>query len=826
MSRAWLAALMSPPYAALHWSAPGYLPDAIWQPGLRVLVPLGNSIRLAVLLHPASAPKIGVSGGTLSTANVDPLAPPASIELKPLLWPAEREPLLAAWYLDLAEQLALRQMRSPGQVLGSLLPLGLRKTNVRFEVRGGVKTRKLDPKALKALAAAWRPELAGSTELDKLAADWLEGRMVAVEARSEQIVYCTVAKDPPWPLRPAARRQIEAMEYLWERGSLDRKLLIKALGDSGREIVATLATKGLITIGARPDDDHCDHGAATATPDPECNTDANEGAGPDNIVFNPAQAAALEALRAALDDPIGCTRLLFGVTGSGKTAVYLSLAQSCLAQGRSVFLLAPELALALNLYKAARAWFPEHVASGALHFYHGYQSAARRERTFREVAGAVGPVLAVGTRSTLFLPVADPGLVVLDEEHDGSFKQDERMQYQAKEVAFFLVRRSGGLLLLGSATPDVKTYYAAEQGAATAVVLEHRAGGGELPAIRLVDIRGQTVTDHLLAAETTTALKQTLARGEQAIILLNRRGYAPLMYCLDCGIVAKCPDCEIGLTYHKGRERLVCHYCGLSRPFPLICPGCGGCHYLPMGEGTEKLEESLSALVPPTARVLRLDRDSTRKPGRMEEILESFGRGEAQLMVGTQMLSKGHHFPEVTTVVVADADMGLNLPDYRATERTFQLLVQVAGRAGRGEKPGEVLIQTRDPSNASWGFVRTGDYLGFYRTELELRRKRRYPPFVKLGLIRIQFALSFENGPRVLSEASRLGREVGKSLGVQFLGPAPAPLRMLRGWKRFHCLLKSEDWPSIRAVYGRLRAGLPASEQLRLALDLDPVDML
>jgi primosomal protein N' (replication factor Y) len=736
-----------------------------------------------------------------------------NLTLKPLLWPAERAPLLTPWYLDLAEQLALRQMRSLGQVLGSLLPLGLRSGKLRFELRGDGKARKIDPKSLFALNDDARAELAAA---------WLEGRMRAVESRREPDIVCQALQEPPWPLRPAARRQIEAMELLWERGGMERKLFLKTLGAGGSEVMAALAAKGLVSIGPRVEEKDAEDPELLAAVSAE---DGAEGRGPEALVFNEEQAQAYEMLRDALDARQGGARLLFGVTGSGKTAVYLALCKHCLESGRSAYLLAPEIALAMNLYKAARAWFPELAASGGLHFSHGSQSPQKREATFRAVAEATAPVLVVGARSALFLPVLDPGLVVLDEEHDAAFKQDERLNYQAKEIGWHLARRSRGLLVLGSATPDVKTYYAAEQGLAPAARMTRRAAGNELPAMRVVDIRGQSATEQLLAEETIDALKATIARGEQAIILINRRGYAPLMYCLDCGTVAKCPECEIGLTYHKARERLVCHYCGLSRPFPLIC-NCGGSHYLPMGEGAERLEESLSTLVPPTARVLRLDRDTTRSPGRLEGILGAFGRGEAQLMVGTQMLAKGHHFPQVTNVVVADADLGLHLPDYRAMERAFQLLVQVAGRAGRGEKPGEVFIQTRDPSHPCWAFVRENDYLGFYHAELEVRRKRRYPPFVKLGLLRVQHAADWEEGARVLGEIAKCGREAGRELGVQFLGPAPAPLRMLRGWKRFHCLLKAEGWPAVRATYGRILERLPVSAKLRISLDLDPVDML
>lgn len=319
---------------------------------------------------------------------------------------------------------------------------------------------------------------------------------------------------------------------------------------------------------------------------------------PTPFCLNADQEAALAGLRAALGEEEAASRLLYGVTGSGKTAVYLELAKMCLAQGKSLLLLAPEVALAHKLRRDAACSLPD----APLFFYHGYQSPARREATFRALAARREPCLVVGTRSALFLPVPRLGCVVLDEEHDGSFKQDESLSYQAKEVAWFRMAQARGLLLLGSATPDVKTFYAAESGHLPLLRLPSRVGGKPLPPVELIDI--STVSpvvsamdgDGLLAPQSEAALRETLDRGEQAVVLLNRRGYAPLMYCLDCNSTLRCPQCEIGLTYHKGREKLVCHYCGYTRPFPSPCPQCKGMNFLPLGEGTERLAERLSVL--------------------------------------------------------------------------------------------------------------------------------------------------------------------------------------------------------------------------------------
>ncbi|MFO7718552.1 MAG: primosomal protein N', partial [Desulfohalobium sp.] len=293
-----------------------------------------------------------------------------------------------------------------------------------------------------------------------------------------------------------------------------------------------------------------------------------------------------------------------------------------------------------------------------------------------------------------------------------------------------------------------------------------------------------------------------------------------------CGEVAKCPHCEVGFTFHKRRQRLVCHYCGQQKDFPFVCPKCQSSQFVPLGEGTECIEEYLSTSLPPGVRVDRLDRDSTRRQGRLEEILAAFSRGESQVLVGTQMLSKGHHFPGVTLAVVVDGDLGLNLPDYRAAERTFQMLVQVSGRAGRGEKRGQVVIQTRDPEHYCWEYVRRGDYSGFFEHEAALRQRLSYPPYVKLALLRLSFPVDWAEGAEQIREVGRFVRNAGKAAGLRVLGPAPAPLGRLRGRFRYHCLLKGENWQEMRGVYQQVRQEFAKVRQLRIQLDLDPVHMM
>ncbi|MDR3320669.1 MAG: primosomal protein N' [Desulfovibrio sp.] len=778
-------ALLSPPYNVLTYEIPSEFPVEFWRPGLRVVAPLGNGAqRAAVLL-----------------ALKDKSDLPEDTVCKPVCWVLETIPLLPRDLLLMLQDMAMRQGITAGHILGHVLPKGMRSTKIRLRRLYDGKAESFSLRRIQQLSSVERAQLALEMYAGK-------ARILAAGADAASEEFCILRSDPPWPVRPNAARQIEVLEFLHERGSTTRRHLLRQLGAPAAQPLHALVAAGHVALAREEAEDEV---IGDLLPPP-----------PSSFELNTEQSLAVTDLCAALGSDEPLSRLLFGVTGSGKTVVYLELAKACLEQGKSMLLLAPEVALAHKLRRDAARALPD----APIFLYHGYQSAARREDSFRALAAREDACLVVGTRSALFLPIPRLGCIVLDEEHDASYKQDEQLSYQAKELAWFRMRQNRGLLLLGSATPDLKTWHAAQNGVLPVLRLPHRVSGRPLPPVEMVDLRGSNFfaeAGGMLAQESEEALRQTMAKGEQAIVLLNRRGYAPLVYCLDCGKTQRCPQCEIGLTYHKGREKLVCHYCGWSKPFPSPCLYCKGMNFLPLGEGTERLAERLVTIA--GGPVLRLDRDSTRRPGRMEEILAAFARQEGAILVGTQMVSKGHHFPRVTLVVAADGDLGLNLPDYRAAERTFQLLLQSAGRAGRGEKAGRVLIQTRDVGHYCWQYVRSGDYEGFYAGELERRRLRNYPPFVRLALLRISFAVGNSNGPAALAEVAASVRERGRDLGVRVLGPAPAPLAMLRGRRRFHCLLKGQNWPDLRQLY--FWATMHGkSDVLRIFLDIDPVNML
>jgi primosomal protein N' (replication factor Y) (superfamily II helicase) len=761
--------LLSSPYSVLTYAMPEDLPRQMWHVGGRVVVPLGKSFRVGILTQV-------------------PVSEPGGCVCKDVLWPVDRAPFFSAGYLDFIRDLSIRQMDAAGKILARVLPAALRDLPLLKTCEG---------------QAVRLGELTATDARVGLAQDWLAGRLVPHVCPRRQERLFSLTKEPPWPVRPQATAQLDVLRYLDVHGVSSAKVLNTHFGKNVSQPLRVLLQKGLVREIESP-----------FQPEEVCAPAAEA------FSLTAGQQQAVEGFWELLADRDPRSALLFGVTGSGKTAVYLELARRCLCLGKHVMLLAPEVGIALKLYRDVREALPE----ARLRLFHGYLNPSERQRTFMELAGQTSPTIVVGTRSSLFLPL-EPGLVILDEEHDASFKQDEGLIYQARELAYGRIARSSGLLLMGSATPDVKVFHSARSGGIALQRLPNRVGEARLPEVRLVDLRAEPPEHGPFATSVRDALVDAVRAAEQVIILHNRRGYSPVLYCEACSEPVKCPHCQVSMTLHKRRELLLCHYCGYSLLFPLSCPGCKGNEFLPLGAGTERLEEFLRDDLPRDTKILRLDRDTSRRAGSMQETLAAFARQEAQILVGTQMLSKGHHFPGVTLVVVVDGDLGLNLPDYRATERSFQMLVQVAGRAGRGEKNGRVLIQTRNPGHYCWQFVRENDYEGFFAREIVLRQTMGYPPFVKLALVRISMPLD-QPDAELLSAFGRRMRAICPAAGVRLLGPAPAPLSVLRGRKRFQCLLKADTWPAIRGVYAEMRKMLAKEKNVRISVDLDPMDML
>jgi primosomal protein N' (replication factor Y) (superfamily II helicase) len=771
----WSVTVLKPPYKSFTYQEPVYFSSRTWRPGMRVLVPMGRTNRLCV----------GV------------LQPRVSLEsfknIKSIYWPLERKNLISPEYLEMINELSVRQMIQAGRVLACVLPGSFRRVP---EAMISVQDRK------KVLLPEYGSEI---SLLEKTALAWSRGELdfALKEAGTTEMVF--VNKEPPWSILPNARLQWKVMDMLWEQGAISSRRLRQMFGPGVSGSVRSLADKGLVRISREEDAEYSEQ-IQDETDDYELTHD---------------QENALSCLLPRLEKKEFDVSVLHGITGSGKSMVYMRLARTCLRMGKTAIILAPEIAIACQLYALAR----KTLSGLKVVLHHGLKTQKSRESLFLELSSGRAPVVLVGTRSALFMPAGNIGLIIVDEEHDESFKQDQNFVYQAKEIAHYLARRDRAMLVLGSATPDIKTYNSAIENRVNLVNMENRVGKSLLPSVSFVDLKKDKPLFGPLSGVCEKALRETLGRGEQVVIMHNRRGYSPIIMCSDCSEPARCEHCQVSLTLHKKRQRLVCHYCGQSLPFSIICSHCKSSEFVPLGDGTEKVEEFFQEHLE-GVRVLRLDRDSTRNPAVTEKMLAEFAENKAQVLVGTQMLSKGHSFPNVTLAIVLDGDLGLGFPDYRSSERTFQLLVQLSGRAGRGDKPGRVFIQTRNPDHYCWNFVAQSDYQGFYNQEIKKRRLFGYPPFVRLGLIRMSFPSSWSRKDGFIHALKQHVKDTRSVIGVKIMGPAPAPLARLRNRDRYQLLIKAPQWTAIRDVYSGLLPLAEKSRVVRISLDLDPLNML
>ena len=536
------------------------------------------------------------------------------------------------------------------------------------------------------------------------------------------------------------------------------------------------------------------------------------------VALNSAQQEAVNCLEQALQAKKFQPFLLHGVTGSGKTEVYLRAIAETLEMGRQALVLVPEIALTPQLVARFRSWFQELDVNLAV-LHSGLSDGERYDAWCRVARGDADVV--IGARSAVFAPLNELGLIVVDEEHDGSYKQSEGFRYNARDLALMRGQRDQAVVLLGSATPTLTTYQRAREEYLTYLDLPERTAERPLPTVHLVDL-AEHRQDGLLSEPLQAALAETLAAGEQALLLLNRRGYAPFLLCHDCGATLRCPNCDITLTYSQVQRSLRCHYCDFRQPPPDSCDRCSGAGLLPEGMGTERLEEEIRQIFP-DARVARMDRDTTTRKGAHHRLVDQMSAREIDVLIGTQMVAKGHDFPAVTLVGVLNADTALNLPDFRSAERVFSLLSQVAGRAGRGDRPGRVLIQTYAVDNYALDYVTRHDFRGFAELELTQRQALAYPPFGHL----VNLVLSGNDATRLKATAEQLSVELARAeADVEVLGPAPCLLARLRNRHRMQILLKAKQRDPLRreiTLLGRLKKGLPPGVQL--TVDIDPVDM-
>jgi primosomal protein N' (replication factor Y) len=545
------------------------------------------------------------------------------------------------------------------------------------------------------------------------------------------------------------------------------------------------------------------------------------------LALSASQQNLVREILALIRQRQACRCLIYGVTGSGKTEVYLRLIAEVLKEGGTALFLVPEIGLTPLLSRLVVSRFPGQVS-----LLHSGMSAGERFDQWSRIRDGSSRVV-VGTRSAVFAPIGEPRLIIIDEEQDSSYKQDESPCYHAREVAWRRIQQSGGVLVMGSATPSVETYYmAARKEEAHYFCLPERVESRPLPLVTIVDM-GREFQRHgkagIISRTLQEELESCMRRGEQAIVLLNRRGYSRSLLCRSCGHVYTCPDCSISMTYHQQENTLACHYCGQENAVPSVCTQCGGPYIHYAGVGTEQLEKLLGSLLP-KARIARLDRDSTRRRGTLRSTLYDFEARKLDILVGTQILAKGHDFPDVTMVGVVSADAGLSFPDFRSAERTFQLLIQVAGRAGRGTAPGRVVIQSYHPDHYALQYARKQDYLGFYGREIDFRKLMGYPPFQNL----VQILVSDPDAAKAMISAQQIAdalklhvARTESQLRPRVLGPAPAPLERLRGLYRMQVLIKAPPQSDVISIlrdsFAEIERRRPSS---RIHVDVDPLSLL
>lgn len=596
------------------------------------------------------------------------------------------------------------------------------------------------------------------------------------------------------PARAAAQRRL--LVALKAQRSVERKSALAISANAG-SILRDFIAKGWV--------EEQPLGEAPAASAPACVTAAPPLTEP--------QRSAVAAIRAALGRYSAF--LLLGVTGSGKTEVYLRAIESTLAAGRQALLLVPEIALTPQLCETVAARFG---AAALVTLHSGLNESERLRHWIAAQSGQARVV--IGTRLAVFTPMPELGLIVVDEEHDSSFKQSEGLCYSARDLAVVRARQRKVPIVLGSATPALESYYNAQRERYCLLRLPERINARP-PRVHTIDTRGARI-DEGLSPQLIAALRQRLDAGEQSLVFINRRGYAPVLMCHACGWLSGCERCTAQLVLHLSERRLRCHHCGHDRPVPLHCPDCGNAELLPVGQGTQRIEEALHRMFP-DARILRIDRDSTRRKHAWNEMRGQIHAGEVDILVGTQILAKGHDFPRLTLVGVLNADGALYSADFRASERLFALLMQVSGRAGRGEAQGDVLVQTEFPDHPLFAALKTQDATTYSRVLLAEREQAEFPPFVYQALLRAE-APQLEAALAFLRHAAEMARGIAHA--VTIYDPVPAPMTRLAGRERAHLLVQSSARQPLQAFLRAWRSQLAAqgAARARWALDVDPLD--
>jgi primosomal protein N' (replication factor Y) (superfamily II helicase) len=775
------------------------------QPGCRVLVPFGTRKLTGVVVKLHDQPPDG--------------------PIKEVLRLVDEEPVLDAELLALGEWISQYYCAPLGEVLRSMTPLSgeVRKSKLySLTDSGRDAARQLVMGASEEDAAVQVLQL---LDARPLSASYLEKKLpnaarVVRSLEKKGFIEVENLEAQRDPLRASAtrlraswlavspddikltKRERELHAFLELHPGTHNLAELEASVTGASQAARSLARRKLIAL------------------EPESPTGVFSSEGPPRTL-NPHQLEAYQQIEAAQRSGKFQTFLLQGVTGSGKTEVYLKSIDACLALGRSALLLVPEIALTPAVAGDFFHRFGDRVA-----ILHSAFHDAERAEQWRRIRAGLATVV-VGTRSGVFAPVRNLGLVVIDEEHDQSYKQQDTPRYNGRDVAIVRARGAGAVAILGSATPSLESRYNVQRGKYTLLTLPERIEKRPMPDVEVIDMRQEFLETRKLATfsrRLVDMIAERLEKGEQTMLLLNRRGFSSFVACRACGEKMECVNCAVTLTYHRRDRRMLCHYCNYAQKVPSVCPKCGSEYLNFIGTGSEKVEEELHRDFP-TARIARMDRDTVSGKRHFETILHGFREGESDILVGTQMIAKGHDIPNVTLVGVISADVGLGLPDFRAAERTFQLLTQAAGRAGRGSLPGIVLIQTINPEHYAIRYASEQNYDGFYEKEIQFRKLMRYPPFAALANVLVR--------SQKQEEALEMSTELGRMLdpapdGLKILGPAEAPVPKLKSEFRYQLLIKALDRKRLNETLRELRRFTQNRKwnPTALVIDVDPLTLL
>ncbi len=762
-----------------NYLVPISLQDQV-EPGKRVLIPLGNQVTRGFVFE------IGPDN--------------EGHELKPILEVLDDEPILIAEMLELAKWMADYYLAPLDRVVKAMFPSVLNDPSKERVVWADEPPEDNIPGGIdKELGFSWKDKRLSPQELIKL----FRNGQIKVEVAPSGKVYSPavqyslssqVSEETITRIKKRAPRQARALRFFMDlKSPVSEREAVDAVGTS---VLNRLVEKGLIE-----------------------RQDALPGVHQD-LLPNREQAQAIEQISRALDVEEKKVFLLFGVTGSGKTEVYLKAIEQACQRGQQSLVLIPEIGLTQQMIGIFEQRLGPRVS-----VLHSRITQSERVLEWLRVREGEADVV-IGARSAVFAPFKNLGLIIMDEEQEPSFRQDETPRYHAREVAIKRAEFNNAVVVLGSATPCLESFYRAQIGEFDLLRLSQKIASSGQRAIRMVDIkRHYRYGNQVVSPELLYDLEGCVESGDQAIVFINRRGYSTTVLCPNCGLILTCRSCEVALNYHRDINRVVCHYCGSEKVTPRQCPGCKNSHLRFMGTGTQKVEAELRHLIP-KARIIRMDTDSTRIKGGHQQIIQSIRDGEVDIAVGTQMIAKGFDFPGVALVGVINADPLLGLPDFRARERAFQLMVQVAGRAGRGATKGKVLIQTVEPDASFFELVQKEDFEGFYHQEIAYRLALGYPPFTHL--IKLVFSGSKESLVKEEADFSRMliDEMVGElDEDIDVLGPAPCIRSKIKNRYRYQMLLKSSELGLMRSITRYIiNRGLPS--RVRLEVDVDPLIMI